>query len=123
MYYYTPAHTKMITNKNIYLFLLSLFLLSINVLATRINYVARYREDSNQEVERVQLQSNIPDGQEDKVTRHASEWSRGKFRAYYNKREVLTVEAVEEQRNKRRANQIVQEMQRLIDLRTQPQSK
>lgn len=113
----------MTTYKNLHFLLLALLLFTINVLATRINYIARYREDSTKEVERVQLQSNIPDGQEDNVIRHASEWSRGKFRAYYNKREVLTVEAVEEQRNKRRANQLVQEMQRLIDLRTQPQGQ
>ncbi|KAJ5407830.1 hypothetical protein N7509_001713 [Penicillium cosmopolitanum] len=93
----------------------------MNVIASRINYIARYSDsdDPTKELERVQLESSIPDGQEDNVIRHTSEWSRGKFRAYYNKRSVLTVEAVEVQKSKRRANQLVQEIQRLIDQRTQ----
>lgn len=108
----------MTTYKSIYLFLLGLLLLSINVVATRINYIARYQDDPTKDLEKVQLESNIPDGQEDNVIKNTSQWSRGKFRAYYNKRQILSVEAVEVQRTKRRANQLVQEIQRLIDLRT-----
>lgn len=111
----------MATYKNFYLFLLGLLLLFMNVIAARINYIARYSEsdDPTKELERVQLASSIPDGQEDNVIKHTSGWSHGKFRAYFNTRSVLTVEAVEVQKSKRRANQLVQEIQRLIDSRTQ----
>jgi hypothetical protein len=108
------------TYKNFYLLLLGLLLLSINVIASRIDYIARYSasDDPAKAPEKVQLESNIPNGQEDNVIKHTSEWSRGKFRAYYSKRSVLTVEAVEVQNSKRRANQLVQEIQRLIDQHT-----
>lgn len=109
----------MATYKNFCLFFWGLVLLSINVLATKISYISRYQEAPDKELEKVQLNSNIADGQEDNVIKHTSSWSRGKFRAYYSKRQVLTVEAIEVQESKRQANRLIQEIQRLIDLRTQ----